>query len=72
MKDKSPIKDFSALSLEARNVTADRPPAIGDSRLRLTPVSVRDFNVQPNGLENQDSLETDKVATTRHCPQDLS
>jgi CheY-like chemotaxis protein len=69
MKHENVLKDFSALSFEVGHVTADRRPAIADSQPRLTPVSVRDFNVQSYGSENQDSPENDGLATTRYWPQ---
>jgi hypothetical protein len=68
MKPETVLKDFSALSFEAGQVTSETNLAIPDSLPRLTPESVRDFSVQHNGSANGDSAQNDRLPATRHCP----
>jgi FixJ family two-component response regulator len=69
MKHERVLKDFSALSFEAGQVTNGSKTAIPDSRPGLTPESVPDFNVQNNGAAKGEWPEHDGLATTRHWPE---
>lgn len=59
---------FSALSFEAAQVRDRRLTAIADSPPRLTPESVKDFDVHTDGAAHRDLPDHDRHATTRHWP----
>ena len=67
MKTRITLKDFSALSFDAGNVTDGTVPANLHPPPRLTPGSVRDFNVQHDGSAGVGSPQDERLATTRHC-----
>ena len=67
MKPRITLKDFSALSFDAGQVTNGTVPANLNPPPRLTPESVRDFNVQHDGLAEAGSPPDERLATTRHC-----
>ena len=67
MKTRITLKDFSALSFDTGKVTAGAVPANLNSPPRLTPESVRDFNVQHDGSAEVGSPQDERLATTRHC-----
>ena len=67
MKARMTLKDFSALSFDAGQLTAEAGPANPNPPPRLTPESVRDFDVQQHGLAEAGSRPEERPVTTRHC-----
>ena len=61
------LKEFSALPFDMGQLTAGAVPANLNPPPRLTPESVRDFNVQHNGSADAGSPQDERLATTRHC-----
>jgi hypothetical protein len=53
MKHEKTFKTFSALSFDGKAVTGVSEPVPGDSQPRLTPESVRDFNVHQDGAADE-------------------
>ena len=66
MKTRITLKDFSALSFDAGQVTAGAVPANLNPPLRLTPESVRDFNVQHDSSAEMGSPQDERLTTTGH------
>jgi len=67
MKPGTTLKNFSALSFDAGQVSEGTVLATPDSQTRLTSESVRGFTVQRDSSADEDVSQEKRPATTRHC-----
>jgi hypothetical protein len=69
MKNERVFKGFSALLFDGNAVTGESGPAPSVSQPRLTPESVRDFNVHQDGSADGNAPQPEHAGATRHWPK---